>query len=137
MADVKHTPRLVTGDSGDTRKVVFAGQMYCGIRELGFTDDGYFVASFYTTPPPLPRGGFFTAIPISPADYRAKTPTKCGFVVGQGQLIVLDDWGNATRITAEPSVIYALIENVRAHDLPDHSAIAKATGAARATEGGV
>jgi hypothetical protein len=107
------------GGPDDSRVVVFQGTAYHGIRELGFTDNGAFVLSFHTTPAPMPRGGYFTCIPISSREYRAKHPTKCGFRDEGRQLIVWDDWKTMHRIAAPREVLDQLVANMRAHDLPE------------------
>jgi hypothetical protein len=108
----------LTGDDDDARVAVFEGRAFHGIRELGFNERGAFVLGFHTTPAPMPRGGYFTALAISPASYRKSHPTKCCFVDEGRQVVVYDDWGRMHRIAASRDVLDALIRNMQANNLP-------------------
>ena len=110
---------LLNGDENDTRVVLLNGRPFEGIRRVGFVDSGAFVLDFYTTPPPMPRGGFFTGIPISPAEYRAEHSTKCAFRDNGHEVVVWCDWGHPHRIGAERDVLDSLIANIRANDVPE------------------
>lgn len=109
----------IKGGDDDSRVVVFDGRAFHGVRELGFSERGGFVADFHTTPAPMPRGGYFTALAISPADYRRKRPTKASFTDEGRQVIVRDDWGSMTRIAAPRDMLDQLVANMRAHELPE------------------
>lgn len=110
---------LVTGSDDDSRVVVFEGRAYYGIRELGVNERGSFIVSLHSTRAPMPRGGYFTALAISPPDYRKSNKTKTGFVDEQRQVVVYDDWGTACRIATERKVLDALVANMRANGIPE------------------
>jgi hypothetical protein len=81
---------------------------FTGIRELGFNERGAFIVNAYTTPVGEPRGTWFTALPISPAEYRRRHPTQAGFVRGARHITLYDDWGSKHTIYA-PYHIIALL----------------------------
>lgn len=66
-------------------------QFYGG--KVGFTDDGHFIIQAFTTPPPEPRGTYFTSLAISPPEYREKHPTAASYWRQEGLLTVYNDWG--------------------------------------------
>lgn len=91
---------------------------FVGIRRLGF-DGEDFVVDAWTTPPPRPRGSYFTHIPISSREYREHHPTKAAFRVSEpDRLTVYSDHGTPTTITAPPEIVSALALECAAAMLP-------------------
>ena len=95
---------------------------FAGIRELGFNQRGAFVIDAWTTPPvPAgePRGTYFTALAISPLEYRVKHPGLSGFAYSDFGLAIWDDWGNATEINAPNDVLAEIEQDCIANGLPE------------------
>lgn len=91
-----------------------------GIRELGFNERGAFVVDAWTTDAPGPRGTFFTSLPISPRDYRAVHPTKCGYrIINSKKLAIYDDWSKVTYIQAYKAIINTLVRECQENDIPE------------------
>jgi len=94
------------------------GRRFYGADRVGFTEDGMFVFSAWTTPPGDQRGSFFTTIPISDREYRAKRQTKTAVFLGAGFIDIFDDWGTPTRICAETAMLDTLFAECVAQGLP-------------------
>ena len=100
-------------------KIQWKGQTYYGADELGFTNGGRFVVSIYNYKEPHEaRGNYFTAIPISPDEYRKADPTKAAVRDDGDALTVFCDWGEAHRIQAPRALIEALLAEAAAHGIP-------------------
>lgn len=109
------------------KPVVFEGRPYAGIRELGFTKSGTFIVSLWPCPPPEPRGGYFTALPISSREYRHQHRTKTCFRDDGGTLIVFCDWGRPHRFAAERELLATLIADCRENGLDEVEKVSLAT----------
>jgi hypothetical protein len=107
------------GSKDDATIVIYNGQIYKGIEELGFNADGKFIIDLWTTEPGDRRGGFFTTPPIMDKETRKSWDTKCGYrVVSSNELYVYDDWGTRFIIKSNPSVIAQLIIELDENELP-------------------
>lgn len=108
-------------------QIKFKGRDYFGIRELGFDSNGHFIVSLWRHPPPEPRGGYFTSLPISPRDYRANVhKTKAAFRDHGEVIVVYDDWGTPFEFEAERDVLDALLADCKANDLDEVKTAAEA-----------
>jgi hypothetical protein len=92
---------------------------FVAIRELGFNSMGAFVVNGYSTPPPEPRGTFFTSIPISKKEYREKHPTQAGFHLTRLRIIFYDDWGERYSIYAAPAILKQLAYECVINGIPE------------------
>ena len=77
-------------------------EYFYGAHEIGFNE----------------RGNYFTALPISPSEYRADHKTKCAYQDAGKALIIYDDWGKPYSIEADRDVLDALCEECSAQGLP-------------------
>ena len=104
----------------DVEEPVAIGRLnrFVGIGELGFNEDGALIASMFTTPPPTPRGTWFTAFPISPLSYRKTNPTKAAVARGKDCLVIYDDYGTANTINASRQILDDLLTDCLANGLP-------------------
>ena len=110
---------MIHGTDDDVREIGINGRTFSGIRRLGFTKSGCFVIDLHSFKPPMPRGGYFTTVPISERDYRATFPTKAAFVRdGLTSLKLYDDYGYPHRINAPSKVIDELYAECIRQDLP-------------------
>lgn len=76
------------------KPVRFEGREYFGAKRIGFEEHGSFILDLFTTPPPEPRGGYFTVLPISPKHYRQTVhKTQAGYRDDSDSLVVFCDWG--------------------------------------------
>lgn len=103
----------------DTTPFSVDGHDFSGVREAGFTESGAFVISAWTTPPPIPRGSYFTCIPISGAEYRKTHPTRAAFAREPCRICVLNDWGQTTTIDAPQGVIDDIVQGCIENGLPE------------------
>jgi hypothetical protein len=98
--------------------VKWGGHTYSGIRRLGFTERGAFVIDLHSCPPPEPRGGYFTCLPISPMAYREKHGSGV-MVEDHGKFVTLtDDWGRKHSIYARRSVLKVLLAECQEQKVP-------------------
>ena len=98
--------------------IAIDGEKFLGAKKIGFTDDGAFVMDLFTTPPPMPRGSYFTVIPISSSSYREIRNTGT-FVVDNGEYITIyDDWGKPTTINTDRDVLDALLKECDTNNVP-------------------
>jgi hypothetical protein len=88
------------------------------IRELGFNERGAFIIAGYNSPPPEPRGGYFTGLPISPIEYRRRSRTQTAFARKAAQLIIWDDWGTPYSIVAPAHILDTLVAECIANEIP-------------------
>lgn len=97
----------------------FNGQKFPGAAAVGFTQSGTFVVDAYTTPPPNPRGTFFTTIPISPSAFRKRNKKYCKVSVSNqpDRLIICDDWGHPHTIIAARDVLDLLVKEAKHHKI--------------------
>jgi protein subunit release factor B len=108
--------------------IKWEGRQYFEARRLGFSEDGGFVVSLFTTEPAEHRGGYSTTVPISPASYRAKHKTKAAVEDKGNELIIYCDWGNAHRLGASREVIESLLTEAEAHDIPVRATAIRSSG---------
>jgi len=102
----------------DDSHIKWEGRQYFEARELGFSLDGGCIVSLFTTEPAEHRGGYFTAIPISPPAYREKHPTKAAVYDNGNELVVYCDWGRSHRIGASRKVIERLLVDAADNKIP-------------------
>ncbi|AVQ81702.1 hypothetical protein [Variovorax sp. PMC12] len=102
--------------------IKWQGRQYFEAKELGFSTTGKFIVSLFTTEPAEMRGGYFTAVPISDAGYRAKYKTKAAVQDNGDELIIYCDWGRSHRLGASREVIEQLIDDARSHKIPVRAA---------------
>jgi hypothetical protein len=94
-------------------------EQFYGAHEIGFNERGSFVLSLFNYPPPHDeRGNYFTALPISPSEYRANHKTKCAYQDAGEALIIYDDWGKPYRIEADRDLLDALCSECSSQGLP-------------------
>lgn len=99
--------------------VKLEGRDYPGIKELGFTDDGSFIASLYTLPKAEQgHGGYWTSFPISPANYRKTHPTKTSVRDFGEYISIADDWGHCHKIESSRDVLDILLNECKQHNIP-------------------
>lgn len=96
----------------------FGRVKYFGAEQIGFTEEGSFVVDLFTTPPPKPCGGYFTVIPISPAEYRRENPTKAAVRDDGNSIVLISDCGAEYRITMDRASIDRLLTECEANGLP-------------------
>lgn len=107
------------GSKQDGTLVVYNGQIYKGIEEIGFNHRDSFVLDLWTTDPADMRGGFFASIPISSVEYRRTRPTKCGYRQNGETLSLFDDGGVRYLIKTNLSVIETLVQECIANEIPE------------------
>ena len=99
--------------------VVWKQHRYPGIRELGFNDRGSFIVDLHTTPTSdRGRGGYFTSITISNAEYRTTHQTRTMVEDCGRHIIVYDDWGSQHYIAARRAVLKVLLAECHTHRVP-------------------
>src|SRR3954470_20205891 len=89
--------------------VHFDGRQFYGAEEIGFTSRGSFIVKAFTTPPPKPQGGYFTALPISPLDHRREHGSRVRVMDEGDSIVVVDDWGKRYRILTVRPVLDSLL----------------------------
>ena len=73
----------------------------------------------HSCPPPEPRGGYFTCLPISPLSWREKHESRV-MVEDHGKFVTLtDDWGRQHSIYARRLVLKALLAECREQKVPE------------------
>lgn len=81
--------------------VIFEGRKYYGIREFDCINVDLFTEETL-------NGFFFTSIPISPVDYRKKTPTKARVEIqtkrGWTVFKIYSDWGTHSEMKIHNSL---------------------------------
>jgi len=102
----------------DDTRIEWEGRQYFEARELGFSREGGFIVSLFTTEPDEHRGGYFTVVPISPPAYRKKHPTKAAVYDNWHEIIVYCDWGRAHHLGASRYAIEQLLNEAADHKIP-------------------
>jgi hypothetical protein len=98
----------------------FNREQFFGGDRVGFTEKGEFIVSAFTTPPPSPRGTYFTVIPISPTAYRLKNKRTCKNAVVDGgtHIVIKDDWGTPYTLTAPRDALTLIMAEAKLHKIP-------------------
>lgn len=100
-------------------RIRWKGNTYYGAESIGFTPEGRFVVALYSYQEPHEaRGNYFTAIPISPDEYRKTDQTKAAVRDDGDTLTVFCDWGDAHRIKALRAAIEAILAEAVTHGIP-------------------
>lgn len=101
-------------------------QTFYGCDRIGFTEDGHFVISGFTTPADQTnihgnRGGYFTSIPISPLEYRQKHGASydrpIGYETTERSITVYDEFAHPYKFTVNKKFVKALAEECEAQEL--------------------
>lgn len=111
----------------DVTPIRIENRKYSGIQEIGFTigpsGDEHFIINLHTTPPGpegYPRGGYFTAIPISPLSYRVKHPTRAAYKRNSATEITLwDDHNTSHCIVSTNKIVDTLESECLMYNLPE------------------
>lgn len=105
-------------DNPDGWPVLWEGKLYCGIREFDCIRVDLFTE-------PTMRGGYFTVIPISAAEFRRDNPTKAkALIVNRGEwteFTIWDDWGEGHVMKIHNSLsaeISSAIEGAKRNEIP-------------------
>jgi len=95
----------------------YQGRTYFGAEGFGISDHGLMLC-LVGNKEGDGRGTLFTAIPISPQEYRARLPTNAGYTRTARTMTVYDDWGNPYVFSTAKSVIDMLEQDFIEHDIP-------------------